>query len=357
VSHDATTLEETHPMEIAESVPASKDLAPYVPEIQVRGGIRILGSFLKGNVEALERGFLNFHPEAEFANNFMTSSEGAMAGLYMGLADLAPAGDDAKITDVLPYYQVFRYLPLEVSVATGGYDQRGTLWAVPIVVQAENPIRGLSLKQLDGIFGEQRTGGWDGIRYTAKYARGPEGNIRTWGQLGLGGDWAEKPIQTYGYCAPGFAYYFQRKLFHNSDKWNPNYRQYVEAKQTPDDEFGAAVASERMLEELSRDRYGIAWAAVMHTRNYSSVKPVPLAVNEGDPFVAITPSTVRDRTYPLIRDAYFYTNREPGKPLNAKVREFLRYILSREGQQVIDDLGIFSALPPAAAEEQLTKLG
>ena len=344
-------------MEIAERIRGSKDLAPYVPEIQVRGGIRIFGSFLKGNVEALERGFLDFHPEAEFANNFMTSSEGAMAGLYTGLADLAPAGDDAKITDILPFYQVFRYLPLEVSVATGGYDQRGTLWAVPIVVHAENPIRGLSLEQLDGIFGEQRTGGWDGIRYTAKYARGPEANIRTWGQLGLGGDWTEKPIQTYGYCAPGFAYYFQRRLFHNSDKWNPSYRQYVEAKQTPDDEFGAAVASERMLEELSGDRYGIAWAAVMHTRNYPAVKPVPLAVSDGEPFVAITPSTVRDRTYPLIRDAYFYANREPGKPLNAKVREFLRYVLSREGQQVIDGLGVFSPLPPAAAEEQLTKLG
>jgi phosphate transport system substrate-binding protein len=343
-------------MKIADKVSESKGLARYVPEIQVRGGIRIFGSFLKGNVEALERAFLKFHPEAEFANNFMTSSEGAMAGLYTGLADLAPAGDDAKITDILPFHQVFRYLPLEISVATGGYDQRGTLWAVPIVVHADNPIRGLTLKQLDGIFGDQRTGGWDGIQYTSKYARGPEENIRTWGQLGLGGDWADKPIQTYGYCAPGFAYYFQRKVLHHSDKWNPNYRQYVEAKQTPDGELGAAVASERMLEELSRDRYGIAWAALMHAKNYPAVKTVPLAVSDGDPFVPITPGSVRDRTYPLIRNAYFYANREPGKPLTPKVREFLRYILSREGQQVIDDLGIFSPLPPAVADEQMANL-
>ena len=344
-------------MEIADRVSESEGLEPYVPEVQVRGGIRIFGSFLKGNVEALERGFLKFHPEAEFANNFMTSSEGAMAGLYTGLADLAPAGDDAKITDILPFYQVFRYLPLEITVATGGYDQRGTLWAVPIVVNADNPIQGLTLKQLDGIFGEQRTGGWDGIQYTSKYARRPEENIRSWGQLGLGGDWADKPIQTYGYCAPGFAYYFQRKLLHHSDKWNPNYRQYVEAKQTPDGAFGAAVASERMLEELSRDRYGIAWAALMHTKNYPAAKTVPLAVSDGDPFVPITPSTVRNRTYPLIRDAYFYANCVPGKPLKPNVREFLRYILSREGQQVIDDLGIFSPLPLEVADEQLAKIG
>lgn len=344
-------------MEVADRVSESQGLARYVPEVQVRGGIRIYGSFLKGNVEALERGFIRFHPEAEFANNFMTSSEGAMAGFYTGLADLAPAGDDAKITDILPFYQVFRHLPLEITVATGGYDQRGTLWAVPIVVNADNPIRGLTLTQLDGIFGEQRTGGWDGIQYTSRFARGPEENIRTWGQLGLGGDWADKPIQTYGYCAPGFAYYFQRKLFHHSDKWNPNYRQYVEAKQTQDGELGAAVASERMLEELSQDRYGIAWAALMHTKNYPAVRTVPLAVGDGGRFVAITPSTVRDRSYPLVRDAYFYANREPGKPLNPRVREFLRYILSREGQQVIDDLGIFSPLPAEVAEEQLARIG
>ena len=344
-------------MQIAEKIREADELAPYVPETAVRGGIRIFGSVLKGNVEALERGFLTFHPQAEFANNFMTSSEGAMAGLYTGLADLAPAGDDAKITDILPFYQVFRRLPFEISVATGGYEQRGTLWAVPIVVHAENPIRGLTLDQLAGIFGEQRTGGWDGIQYTARYARGPEENIRTWGQLGLGGEWTDKPIQTYGYCAPGFAYYFQRKLFHHSDKWNPNFRQYVEAKQTPDDELGAAVASERMLEELSRDRYGIAWAALMHTKSYPAVRPVPLAASASGPFVPITPATVRDRTYPLIRDAYFYADREPGRPLKGKVREFLRYALSREGQWVIDDLGIFNPLPPAVAAEQLAKLG
>lgn len=333
------------------------DLPVYVPEMKVTGGIRIYGSFLKGNVEAWEKGFQEFHPEAEFAHSFLTSSEGAMAGLYTGLSDLAPAGDDAKITDMMPFYNVFGYLPLEISVATGGYDKRGTLWAIPIVVHQDNPISGLTLRQLDGIFGAERTGGWEGLHYTAKYARGPEENIRTWGQLGLGGEWADKPIQTYGYCAPGFTYYFQRKLFHHSDKWNPNFKQYVEALRniTPD-KHGLAVASERMLEELSEDKYGIAWAALMHTKNYPKVKTIPIAATDDGPYVDLTPETVRDRTYPFTRDAFLYVNREPGKPLNPKVREFLRYILSRDGQQAVDRLGVFNPLTAQALREQTQKL-
>ncbi|WP_326809984.1 hypothetical protein OIE62_37900 [Streptomyces scopuliridis] len=332
------------------------ELPPYEPETKVIGGIRIFGSFLKGNVEVWEKGFLKHHPEAEFAHNFTTSSEGAMAGLYTGLSDVAPAGDDAKITDMMPYYNVFRHLPVEVSVATGGYEARGTLWAIPIVVHKDNPIRRLSLRQLAGIFGAERTGGWEGILYTAKYARHPRENIRTWGELGLRGEWAERPIQTYGYCAPGFTYYFQRKLFHHSDKWNPNFRQYVEAKEAPDDDLGKAVASERMLEELSEDKYGIAWAALMHTKNYPNVRPLALAVGDGGPYVPLTPETVRDRTYPLIRDAYFYLNRAPGKSLDPKVREFMRYILSREGQRDIVEHGIYNPLTPQALREQRQKL-
>ena len=90
-----------------------------------------------------------------------------MAGLYAAGADIAPAGDDAKITDQMPFFNTFRYLPLEVSVATGGYEKRGTLWAIAIVVNKDNPLAKLSLKQLDDIFGSERTGGWEGIEYTA----------------------------------------------------------------------------------------------------------------------------------------------------------------------------------------------
>jgi phosphate transport system substrate-binding protein len=345
------------------------DLPSYKPEYKVQGGFRIFGSELKGAVEALAIGFRKYHPEAMISTNFMTSSEGAIAGLYTGISDLAPAGDDAKITDMMPFYSTFHYLPTEISIATGGHEKRGTLWPAVIVVNKDNPLAHLSLDQLSRVFGAERTGGWelgannlatatagDNLLYTAKYARGPEQNIRTWGQLGLTGEWADKEIQTYGYIAPGFTIYFERKLLHWSDKWNPNYKEYVEAKEAPADAPGQAVASERMLEALSKDKYGIGWAAQMHVKDYPGVKAIALAAGEGGPFVPMTAQTVANRTYPLIRDAYVYVNRAPGRPMDPKVREFLRFVLSREGQQIIADTDMYYPLTADALREQSKRL-
>jgi phosphate transport system substrate-binding protein len=335
------------------------DLPAYTPGYKVAGGFRIFGSELKGAVEALAVGFKKYHPDVMISTNFMTSSEGAMAGMYVGVSDLAPAGDDAKITDMMPFYNTFRYLPTEISIATGGHEKRGTLWPAVVVVNKENPVSNLTMRQLECIFGAERTGGWelgDNLLYTAKYARGPETNIRKWGQLGQTGEWKDKEIQTYGYIAPGFEIYIERKLFHWSDKWNGNYREYVEAKEATADDYGKAVSSEHMLEQLSKDKFGIGWGAQMHIKDYPNVKPVALAAIEGGPYVAMSAETVANRTYPLIRDAYVYVNRAPGRPMDPKVKEFLRFVLSREGQQIIADTDMYYALTPNALREQLTKL-
>ena len=170
------------------------------------------------------------------------------------------------------------------------------------------------------------------------------------------GEWANKEIQTYGYIAPGFTIYFQRRLMHWSDKWNPNYKQYVEAKEAPPDEYGKAVASEHMLEELSKDKYGIGWAAQMHVKDYPNVRALAIAAKEGGPYVPMTAATVANRSYPLVRDAYVYINRAPGRPMDPKVREFLRFVLSREGQQIIADSDMYYALTPEELRRQLKKL-
>jgi phosphate transport system substrate-binding protein len=264
---------------------------------------------------------------------------------------------------MMPFYNTFRYVPAEISIATGGYDQRGTLFAWAIVVNKDNPIAQLSVDQLDRIFGAARTGGWEigpaannNILFTARYARGPESNIRRWGQLGLTGEWANKDIQTYGYVAPGYAVSFERMVMHWSIKWNENFKEYVEEKQTTSDPGGRAVASERMLEALSNDKYGIAWAALMHVKDYPGVKVLKIAAKEGGPYVSLAADTVANRSYPLIRDAYVYVNRAPNRPLDPKVREFMRFVLSREGQDIIAKGGVYSPLPAAYAREQRKKL-
>ena len=156
--------------------------------------------------------------------------------------------------------------------------------------------------------------------------------------------------------APGYAVSFQRMVMHWSVKWNENLKEYVEEKQTTQDSAGRAVASERMLEELSKDKFGIGWAALMHVKDFPGVKVLKISEKEGGPYVALTPANVANRTYPLIRDAYVYVNRAPHRRLDPKVREFLRFVLSRDGQEIIARAGVYSPLTPDYVREQLKKL-
>jgi phosphate transport system substrate-binding protein len=340
--------------------PDLSDLPAYRPETTIVGGVRIVGSELKNAVQYLADGFMKFHPDARVTVSHIPSSEGGIAGLYCGISDVAPMGDDAKITDVMPFYNAYGYMPTEISVATGGYEKRGSLFAWAIVVNRDNPLNEISMDQLERTFGSERSGGWELLNgnylYTAKYARGADTNIRTWGQLGLTGEWAAKEIQTFGYVAPGFAISVERSLFHWSHKWNGNFMEYVESKQTTPDAAGAAVDSVRPLEALAKDKFSIGIAALMHVKDYPNLKVLAVSPRGGGPAVAFTPDNVANRTYPLIRDAFFYVNKPPGRPLDPRAREFMRFVLSREGQEIIAKVGYYYPLKADYLKEQLKKL-
>ena len=340
--------------------PDLSDLPPYRPEVIIVGGVRIWGSELKNAVVQLADGFAKFHPEARPTVSHIPSSEGGIAGLYCGISDVAPMGDDAKITDLMPFYNAFGYMPTEISVATGGYEKRGSLFAWAIVVHRDNPLEEITLDQLERTFGSERSGGWELVNnnylYTAKYARGADTNIRRWGQLGLTGEFADREIQTFGYCAPGFATAIERTWFHWSKKWNSNFMEYVEAKQATPDAAGDAVASDRPLEMLSKNKFAIGIAALMHAKDYPDLKVLRVAPRCGGRAVALTPNHVADRTYPLIRDAFFYVNKPPGRPLDPRAREFMRFVLSREGQEIIARVGFYYPLQADYLREQLNKL-
>ena len=277
-------------------------------------------------------------------------------------------------SDQMPFFNSHGYVPTEISIATGGYNMRGVLFAWAIMVNKDNPIAQLSMDQLDGIFGSERSGGWEiganadnNLLYTAKYARGPEKNIRTWGQLGLKGEWAGKEIKTFGYIAPGFVVSFQRMVLHWSTKMNPNYMEYVEWKEATNDAAGNAVRSQRMYETISHDKYAIGWGALMHVQGtcvnpdgtkcpgYPNVKVIPIS-RAGGAAVMPTADTVANRSYPLTRDAYIYVDKPPGRAMDPKVREFIRFVLSREGQAIIQKNGPYTNLPADYAREQAKKL-
>jgi phosphate transport system substrate-binding protein len=331
-----------------------EDLQQYVPEQLVSGVIRNSGSSLNGLMKLWEDGFRKYQPGISFQDD-LRSGDAAIGALEAGAADLAPNGREPVLTEYLSFAEVFQNDgPFQVIVGTGSYDVIGRTWAEVIYVRKDNPISKLTMKQLDGIFGAGRTGRYLGYKWIAETDRGTKENIRTWGQLGVTGDWANKPIHTYGYAPTGMSNFFELKVFHGGTKWNENYRQYVEtgAKQATSHEGTA----DQMLEDLSNDKYGIGWAGVAHAEGKPRLKAIALADSDGGPYILCTKETVRQRTYPLTRSIYIQMNRPPNSAIDPKLKEFLRYVLSRQGQQIIAEQGEYLPLTKAELEKQLQAL-
>jgi len=316
------------------------DLPVYAPEQRVSGKIRCVGTPFRGAVEGWQRAFAVHQPGVSFENN-LPSSDVAMPGLIMGLCDIAPSGREACLEEVLGFSETYFYNPTSIAVASGAaYTPGGASWSPVILVSADNPLARLTLAQLDGIFGEARSGGYgqNSVEWNVASARGPERNIRTWGQLGLSGAWAGKPIQTYGYAPTGMRSFFELVVFGGGKKWNPNYREYVDTgtKMVPE---GVPIGSHDMLLQLAKDPYGIAWSGNGHAAKVPGLKAIPLARTAAGPYAEPTAANMQSRRYPLTRSVFMHINRKPGTPLDPAVREYLRFVLSREAQEMLSKAG------------------
>ena len=335
-------------------------LPAYAPPLEkISGPIRNYGNAYAGLLKRWEVAFQKFHPAVTFADTLPTS-DAAFPALITGVTDLAPDGSEPIITETLGFFEVYGYHATAITVASGTFDAEGRSPGPVVFVHQDNPLTRLTLAQLDGIFGAERSGGMRGFKWTLDDARGPEKNLRTWGQLGLTGEWAGQPIQTYGHAPSGTARFFALKVLANSEKWNPNYRGYVEtgSKMIADSDKAEQRGGIRSMlqNELARDRYGIAWTVMPQAKDIAGLKVIALAADERGPFVSPSSATFQDRTYPLVRSIYIYLNRKPGTPVEPKLREFLRFILSRDGQQIVADGSGFLPLPAAHAAGQRAKL-
>src|SRR5262247_1284017 len=168
-------------------------LPSYKPEEQVSGVIRSFGFSLGGMMPIWEEGFRKYHPDIRFEDKF-PSGDVAIAGLVSGIADLGPQGRELVLTEYLAFYETFHYYPTAITVTTGAYDAEGMTCGLVVYVHQDNPITRLTIKQLDGIFGSERVAGLDGFKWRLSAGRTAKDNIRAWGQLGLTGEWADKPI-------------------------------------------------------------------------------------------------------------------------------------------------------------------
>lgn len=343
----------------AASAQGDDALPAYQPQAAVSGTIRNYGFGLGGVLKEWEDAFVRIHPGVRFQDTLPTS-DAAIPALVTGVTDLAPDGGEATLTENLSFFEVYGYAPLDITVASGAYDVEGKSNGPVVYVNQDNPLTELTLEQLDGIFGAARTAGMRGFQWTPADGRGAQGDIRTWGQLGLTGAWAGQAIQTYGHAPSGTARFFQWKVLHNGDKWNPNYREYVEtgSKMIADaDKATQKLGLRHMLaEELARNPYGIAWTVVPQARGIAGIKAIRIAPRAGAPAVEPNRQTFADRSYPLVRSIYMFLNRKPGTPMEPRVREFLRFILSREGQAIVARNGSYLPLPAATVIEQRRKL-
>ncbi len=331
------------------------DLPSYQPEVKIAETIRIYGlNYLTdGNLgKYWEEGFRRYHPDARI-EFYTPTALVAIPGLYFGLADI---GASRRITfdESLAFQRIFSYHPTEITMVTGSFNVPGWAPAVGIFVHKDNPVTRLSFPQLDGIYGAERMGGFEGTTWSTAHARGPEKNIRTWGQLGLTGEWANRPINVYGRPLKYHQHHrIEQRVFHGGSKWNEKLREYAHDVR-PDGT--QAVSTRAMLSDLGEDPAGIAFADLVAASASPNLKLVAIAVQDGGPYVLPTLETSRDRTYPLHGESYLYINRKPGAPVDPKVREFLRYVLSREGQHEVERDGKFLPLIAPVLKAQREKI-
>jgi phosphate transport system substrate-binding protein len=338
------------------------DLPAYVPQTKVSGTIRLWGSnyIVDGNLgEYWEKAFQKFHPGVKFKFDMLTT-RAAVPSLVFGVADL---GIGRKITtEELQLFQRYKnYDPVEVSIATGSYNVTGWNPGFGIVVSKDNPLTKITMEQLDYIFGAERLGGWVGTDWHPEFARGPEKNIRKWGQMGLTGEWADKDIIPYGLNQRYHqATEISDAILQGSDKWNEKlriYANFVGSPGTGSNGLGFGSLKRGLNDDLVKDRYGIAYIASPVGNNLPpELKVLELAKTDKGPYYAYTYETLRSRTYPLYDEIYAYADRAKGKGLDPKVREFLRFILSREGQAEVQRDGKYLPLTAEVVREGLRKL-
>jgi phosphate transport system substrate-binding protein len=292
-----------------------------------------------------EQEFHKYQPNIVFHDN-LTSTVHGIPALVFDVADIGLLGREIAPLEDLAFRRMFKYEPTEIATATGSFDTQYEAFAIGVFVNKENPISRLTLPQLALIFG-----------------CGPGRNVRTWGQLGLTGEWSDKPIHVFGYpTGNNIAAFFELKVLQappsggptlpNGARWNCDLKEY---SNTYDANDKPVIASDAfMMQDLGKDKYAIAYSGI-HEKT-AQVKALALAAKDGAPYIPFTLETVVNRTYPLGRSMYLYLNRAPGKPLDPKIAEFLRFILSRQGQESVAKQSVFLPLTATAVGEQLKKL-
>ena len=272
-------------------------LPSYQPTSGISGNLSSVGSDTMNNLmtlwgETFSRQYPNVRLQVEGKG-----SSTAPPALIEGTAQFGPMSRQMKPSEVDAFEKKYGYKPTEIRTS---FD------ALAVFVNRDNPIEKMTLAQADAAFSKTRR-------------RGAPQDAAHWGGLGLTGDWTNRPISLYGRNSASGTYgFFKEHVLQNGD-----------FKDTVKEQPGSAS----VVQGITADRYGIGYSGIGYRT--SGVKVVPLAEKEGGPFSSGSYEDVVKGTYPLSRYLYLYVNKPPGKPLDPLVREFLKLVLSRQGQEVV----------------------
>jgi phosphate transport system substrate-binding protein len=293
--------------------------------------IRIWGySGLSPQLLRWESKYQKTHPDLRFDNQ-LHSPSAVMAGLYNGVADLALMGREIWPVETMAYHWVFQQQPFGVVVATAGLNAPGQSFTPVVIVNAKNPLHSISLGQLDAIYGSEH--------------RSAPTNIRTWGELGLTGEWASQPIHVYGFGPEdALGVFFRHDVLRSDFKPNP------ESHLLSDHDSAKASAAQRISEAVGTDPYAIGYTAFLSD---PSLKVLALNTSAA---ILPTENSLANHEYPLTRSVSLYLRRVPGKPIDPKLEDFIRFLLSAPGQALIHSAEGFLPLTPELAQKQIHKL-
>ena len=292
-------------------------LKGYVKITGVSGIVNSIGSDTLNNLMTLwaER-FRKHYPNVKIQIEGKGSST-APPALIEGTAQLGPMSRAMKNTEVDSFERKFRYKPTAFPVAID---------ALAVYVNKDNSIQGLTMTQLDAIFSKTRR-------------RGASENLDRWAQLGITGEVAPSPVSLYGRNSASGTYgFFKEYALKNGD-----YKD--EVKEQP--------GSASVVQGITEDQAGIGYSGIGYVT--SGVRVLPMAEKEGAPFVAPTQTNAMNGSYPLWRHLLIYVNKAPNKPLDPLVKEFIKFIYSKEGQAIVIKDGFFPLTQPVI-EKELPKI-
>ncbi|WP_319379995.1 phosphate ABC transporter substrate-binding protein PstS family protein [Thiomicrorhabdus sp.] len=295
----------------------AEELPTYEKVSGISGNLSSVGSDTLANLmtlwaEEFKRTYPNVNIQIQAAG-----SSTAPPALTESTSNIGPMSRKMKSKEVEMFEQKHGYKPTPIAVAID---------ALAVYVNKDNPIEGLTIPQVDAIFSSTRKCGY-------------KEDVTTWGQVGVSGELADKTIQLYGRNSVSGTYgYYKKKALCKGDY-----------KSSVNEQPGSAS----VVQSVSASLNGIGYSGIGYKT--AGVKAVPLTKKEGKPFIEANPINAVNGTYPLSRLLYVYVNKAPNKPLEPVVKEFVKLVLSKKGQEDVVKDG-YIALPHKVAMEQLAKI-